>query len=196
MRAEAKREARIAAHEAEIAAEKKIEARLKARDDDAAQRTQGQKMAAIEQAAADRVKAFAAKNPDYQKRMDAATQDPAFVVPALMYAHMVHSELGPQLAYELAGMSAKEFRAIADLPQNRMLAALGRLEERIETRAASHQAGPTSARKPVDPAVKPYQPVGTSAVVTAVPSHELVKTDPQAWMRQRDLEERRRKSGR
>jgi len=183
------------AHAAQVAAQKAIDEALKARDDRAAQHVQQQQAGELEKAHLARVEAFAKKTPDYLEKMQAmATAD--YRMPNDMVDFMVTCENGPAVAYELAN-HPEEFRAIAAMSPRRMVAALGRLEGTILARVVAPKSGTPPARNPVNSAAKPIQPVGTSAVATAVPSRELAETDPIAFMRQRDQEEmRRRKSGR
>lgn len=193
VKAAAKHAATIAGHAAEEAARKAVDEARKADREAAVAAQQQAEQAAAWNAHKAREAEFVKAKPDFHEKIAAATSDPDRALPNWMGTYLIQNELGPQLGYELATMPLDTLRGIVGLPFDRALAALGGLEYQIKSRQQpSHPSGPTPVRKQ-NPAARPVSPVGSSAPVTAVPSQELVTTDPSAWMRQRDLAELKRK---
>lgn len=71
---------------------------------------------------------------------------------------LADSDLGPEIVYFLAQPdNHEEARRIASLPPHRAIAALGKVEARLE---AAHPSGPSSVAPPVSKAPEPPKPVG------------------------------------
>lgn len=176
-----KAEIKVAAVRAEI---KAITDGLKARDDSAQQTTEQQQIAAIEAAHTERVATYAKAQADYADVMAAAASDPQFAMSPQMYAHMVNSDMGPELAYALAKLPPAEFRAIADLPERRMLATLGRLEGKIlaSRPAVAPPTGPT-AKAPLNLPPPPPKPVSGSGSASTKSPDQMTPAEYSAWRR-------------
>lgn len=162
-----KAEQKAVALRAELKAE--TAAAIKARDDQAKQGTQEQQWQQAQKVAADRWNAFAEKTPDFKEIVASVAGVPGYESNQDLELHLLHSDVGPELAYELAKMEPKEFSAIADLAPRAMAARLGRLEERIISRqTAAPPAGPSvSASSKLPP--PPPKPVGGSGSASTKP---------------------------
>lgn len=106
--------------------------------------------------AQERIDAFKQKQPDFNPGI-VASLIPANAVsgPAIL-DHFYHSELGPELAHALT-LDPAELARIASLPYGFAIAALGRLEGKLEQGAAAAPTGsaPAPAYKPANPPIKP-----------------------------------------
>jgi hypothetical protein len=109
-----------------------------------------------------RIDAFKAEHPDYDEVLQGVELPNGPTTFAIM-RHLQHSELGPALAYEM-GTQKDELDRIAGLSPELAIAALGKLEGKIEARLESAKSGPvqTTIKKPQPP----IKPVGSSAVAS------------------------------
>jgi hypothetical protein len=118
-----------------------------------------------------RVDEFRKTHPDLNAALEQVDSD-EYVVPPMMRAHILQSDIGPALQYHLA-KNPDDFRRIAALPPGPMLVQLGKLEARLDVATP----GPTSAAAPVTRATPPIKPVGGSATASTVPLDELPYQD-------------------
>lgn len=162
-----KSEQKAAALRAEFKAE--TAAALKARDEKAQQGTVEQQWQQAQTTASERRATFAASTPDFDPLMASIADDPQYAMSEDMLVHLTMSDVGPQLAYELAKMDAKDFRAIADLPLRPMLVKLGRLESTILSRQAAAPSTGPSAVAPSKLPPPPPKPVGGGGSASTKP---------------------------
>lgn len=111
-----------------------------------------------------RIDTFKSEHPDFDEVVNAALFPPGAPSAPTVIEYLNHSEMGPQLAYALAKDTA-EMARIASLPPAFAIAALGKLEGKLEAPAADKPA-------PVSNAPAPPKPVGArgSGKATADPS--------------------------
>jgi hypothetical protein len=117
-----------------------------------------------------RVSAATAEMPDFEDVI-ASSDVPMTDV---MQQSIMESDIGPKLAYHLATHPEEAYK-IAQLPPIRAVAALGRLEERLET--AKPATKPTQAPPPV-------QPVGTRATASKDPG-KMTDAEYAKWRKTR-----------
>ena len=108
-----------------------------------------------------RVQAHLKANPGFAKLMEDAGALPTN--PAID-EHILHSEMGPALMQYLAE-HPDECEAIAALGPGPAIAALGRIEERIDQASKAAKSGSAPKPKPVTRATPPVSPVGGGAEV-------------------------------
>lgn len=113
----------------------------------------------------ERIAAFKADHPDYDAVVNSAMIPRGAVSARAVIDHLNHSEFGAHLAYEL-GNDPAELARIASLPPGYAIAALGRLEAKIEMRTAAADAGPAPKTRAYTPAKPPIKPVGSSPVTS------------------------------
>jgi hypothetical protein len=98
----------------------------------------------LAQTVREREAAFVAEHPDYYDVVNSLSINPQTPTGQYVLAHLQHSDLGPALAYAL-GSDPAEFDRIVSLPYGRAIAALGRLEERLDARPATAHSGPVAS---------------------------------------------------
>ena len=97
---------------------------------------------------------------------------------------IVHSDIGPKLAYHLA-KNPDEAERIAALPAARQAVEIGRLEGKLSDSTESPKSTKTPSRAP-----EPIKPVsGKSGVVDAEPSHDR----PDEWRKWREKQRQARR---
>jgi hypothetical protein len=138
-----------------------------------------------------RIDAFRTDHPDYDDVVNAVFL-PATPAAEVIVAHLRHADVGPALAYEL-GQRPEELARIASLPPAFAIAALGKLEGQIESRAAAAQSGPALTPN-VTKAKPPIKPVGGSPVTSddGEVSDDLSPDEHIKRMNARDRARRRR----
>lgn len=137
----------------------------KVRSADQAKQSQKQAIESVQQQFAERVAATAKEIPDYHEVVEAADWE----VPHHMQAYLVDSENGARLGYHLA-KHRDEFDRIAKLSPIRAFAELGKLEDKLTTKAAPASAA-APATTQVSRAPAPITPLeGKSTTVAKDPS--------------------------
>lgn len=124
------------------------------------QRAESERLKAVQS----RIETFKAEHSDYDSLVNNVIVPPNAPAHDVLFAHLQYSEMGPQLAYELA-QNPDELHRIVSLPPGPAVAALGRLEAKIESRSTS---APTTAQTPklvVSNAKPPIKPLGSSPSV-------------------------------
>jgi hypothetical protein len=112
-----------------------------------------------------RIATFKTTHPDYDAVI-AGVEIPAGAPGTqALYEHLRHSDLGPDLAYAL-GQDQTLLTSIVSLPPGKAVAALGKLEGKIEDRLAAASAGPAATSAPGTKAKPPIKPVGSSPVTS------------------------------
>lgn len=112
-----------------------------------------------------RIAAFKAEHADYETVVASAKIPDGSPSYGAVMEHLRYSELGPQLAYEL-GNDPTECTRIFSLPAGFAIAALGKLEGKIESRQSAAKSGPASDAPSVTKAHPPIKPVGGSPVTS------------------------------
>lgn len=115
------------------------------------------------QTAVEKIAAFKAEHADY----DEVTRIELPPVPqsSALAEYLRDSDMGPQLAYELGKDRAELNRILSQPDQTRLVAALARLEGRLEARTSAAASGSAPAPKlVVSNAKPPIKPLGSSPV--------------------------------
>jgi len=133
----------------------------------------------VEQTYAERCQAFASTTPDFHDVINAiefpmVNGQPATPTAASVLQHVKHSEFGPQLAYAL-GQSPDELTRILSLAPGFAVAALGRLEARLDPGFAATAGAP--APKLISSAPTPPPTVGTKPTAPVDDLESAVKSE-------------------
>lgn len=143
----------------------KFNQRVKQQETEDASKQQKKAIEAVQESFGSRVAEAAKEISDYNEVIEAADWD----VPHHMQAYIVDSEIGPKLGYHLA-KHRDEFDRIAQLSPIRAIAELGKLEDKLKTKAAPVQST-TATVATVSRAPAPIQPLeGKSTTVAKDPS--------------------------
>jgi hypothetical protein len=133
-----------------------------------------------------RNKAFAAVTPDYEETV-AALSDEDLMVPPHMSQYLYESDMSPQLMYHFA-KNPEVFRDIAKLSPIKAVAAMGKLESKLEAKAPAVEPGKTPTSLSRAPA--PIQALQDSATPVQKDPSKMSFDELRAYNR----EQRMRKS--
>lgn len=161
----------------------KIEQREIKRDREAQEQRAAQSQREQVETWQSRLDSFRDRQPDYDSAI-AAVDD--IKIHKTLEEAIITSELGPQLAYELA-KDRKELERIAKLGPLAAVRELGKLEARITDRTAA-----APAQRPISQAPEPIRPVGKGAATSTRPLDELPY---QEYKKRREQDIRRQRSG-
>jgi hypothetical protein len=129
-----------------------------------AHQVESQRMSAVQARIAD----FKSQHDDYESLVQSVQVPNDAPSHNALFAHLQFSEMGPQLAYYLA-QHEDELQRIYSLPPGFAVAALGKLEGKLESQSVTKsKPAPSTAQAPtlvVSNAKPPIKPLGSSPVV-------------------------------
>lgn len=159
---------------AEWKAETKLRERETLRRQEEDRQRQQQQVQQAQRTHTERETAARAKYDDY----DEVALNPAVPINEAMAQTIVHSDLGPEMAYYL-GQNIPEAKRIAGLPPLAAIKELGKIEAKLEAKAAT-----PAVPKPPPAAPEPITPVGGKAT-PATTDEPNDKDDIGTWIRKR-----------